>query len=185
METTVPTVSRKKLILLWGAIAGGAAVALSYIFKLIGMQSGGGGLLMTAIIAVGVGFCMAKAVKTHRDKNNNGYIPFGKAFSMAFVTGLWAAVITTVLSFAIIQIVGTDDYFKDIEEEQMEAIAKMEEDGASEEQIEMTEKFMSYAKNIPLILGMGFIINIIGSLIIGLIVAAIVKKEGAENTFAG
>jgi len=61
----------------------------------------------------------------------------------------------------------------------------MEEDGASEEQIEMTEKFMSYAKNIPLILGMGFIINIIGTLIIGLIVAAIVKKEGAENTFAG
>ncbi len=184
METTVATVSRRNLILKWGAIIGVSVYAISLVGRLVGLEGNtmwgiASFIVSTAIVAA----CMTMAVKTWRDRGLGGYISFNKAFSTSFLTGLVATGIICLLTIIVLQFMG-EKFAQEMEDRKMEQVAQLEESGADEETIEMTEKWFDVLTSLPVIIAMIVIMYTIGSVIMALIVGAITKKDN-PNVFPG
>ncbi len=118
---------------------------------------------------------MIWAVKDFRDKKSGGFISFGQAFRVGFYTGLFAGIITAIYTYL---------FFKYFDPELVnQMIIKAEEDLISnnpnmeDSQIEMA---MSYTRRFMQPAWMaffGFLWNAVVAAILGLIIAAIMKKE--------
>jgi len=115
------------------------------------------------------------SIVAFRDKQLDGFISYGKAFSSGFYTGLFASVIASVFTIIYVQYIDTEliaNILLIAEESMLEANPDM-----SNEQIDqalsMTEMFTS-----PIMMGvMGFIANLILSAILSLIIAIFAKQE--------
>ncbi len=115
------------------------------------------------------------SIVAFRDKQLDGFISYGKAFSSGFYTGLFASVIASVFTIIYVQYIDTEliaNILLIAEESMLEANPDM-----SNEQIDqalsMTEMFTS-----PIMMGvMGFIANLILSAILSLIIAIFAKRE--------
>ncbi len=110
------------------------------------------------------------SIVAFRDKQLDGFISYGKAFSAGFYTGLFASVIASIFTVIYVQYIDTELLVA--EESMLEANPDM-----SNEQIDqalsMTEMFTS-----PIMMGvMGFIANLILSAILSLIIAIFAKRE--------
>ena len=118
------------------------------------------------------------SIISFRDKQMGGYIEYGKAFSAGFYTGLFAAVITGIFTFFYIGYLDVgliDEIMLASEEAMLDQNSNM-----SDEQIDQalsyTEMFMS-----PLIMSvMGFISNVVVSVIFSLIIAIFAKRENNQ-----
>ena len=118
------------------------------------------------------------SIISFRDNQMGGYIEYGKAFSAGFYTGLFAAVITGIFTFIYIQYLDpglVDEIMLATEESMLEQNPNM-----SDEQIDQTlsytEMFMS-----PLVMSiMGFISNVVVSVIFSLIIAIFAKRENNQ-----
>ena len=120
------------------------------------------------------------SIKQWRDKALGGYINYGKAFVQALLTGLFATVLLTLVTFVSIS-VGFDDYQKELSIQKTEELAKLEDQGADENAIEITEKIFDLLLDPTVISAIIFVAFIIGSVIMALIVAAIYKKDDPNN----
>ena len=178
METNV-TVSRTKIVLMWGAILGLALFGMSFIDTLLKGATAWGitSFLLKVLIFVS---CMGMSIKQWRDKALGGYINYGKAFVQALLTGLFATVLLTLVTFVSIS-VGSDDYQKELSIQKTEELAKLEDQGADENAIEITEKIFDLLLDPTVISAIIFVAFIIGSVIMALIVAAIYKKDDPNN----
>ncbi len=124
-----------------------------------------------AIMAIG----LYMSIIAFRDKQLDGFISYGKAFSAGFYTGLFASVIASIFTIIYVQYIDTEliaNILLVAEESMLEANPDM-----SNEQIDqalsMTEMFTS-----PIMMGvMGFIANLILSAILSLIIAIFAKRE--------
>ncbi len=124
-----------------------------------------------AIMAIG----LYMSIIAFRDKQLDGFISYGKAFSAGFYTGLFASVIASIFTVIYVQYIDTEliaNILLIAEESMLEANPDM-----SNEQIDqalsMTEMFTS-----PIMMGvMGFIANLILSAILSLIIAIFAKRE--------
>jgi hypothetical protein len=123
---------------------------------------------------------MGMSIKQWRDKALGGYINYGKAFVQALLTGLFATVLLTLVTFVSIS-VGFDDYQKELSIQKTEELAKLEDQGADENAIEITEKIFDLLLDPTVISAIIFVAFIIGSVIMALIVAAIYKKDDPNN----
>jgi hypothetical protein len=115
-------------------------------------------------------------VKERRDKDLNGYITFGQAFSIGFLFFVLIGAIGMLTGFLMNEVIAPDmseDILRNMED-------KLLNRGMSEEQVEMTMRFQRKLQSSPL----REILTLIGSAIIGalfsLIVAAIFKKEDRQ-----
>lgn len=116
------------------------------------------------------------AIKTHRDQDLGGYITFGRAFGVAFLTGLVIAAIGLVWSFLYMQFVDPS-----ILETVAEATRQsMQDQGMSESDIEQAWGITSMFISAPAIALMGFIFTLFGTVIFGLIVAAVMRRNPPE-----
>ncbi len=116
------------------------------------------------------------AIKTHRDQDLGGYITFGRAFGVAFLTGLVMAVIGLVWSFLYLQLVDPS-----IQETIAEATRQsMRDQGMSESDIDQAWGITSMFISAPAIAIMGFIFTLLGTVITGLIVAAVMRRNPPE-----
>jgi hypothetical protein len=77
--------------------------------------------------------------------------------------------------------VGFDDYQKELSIQKTEELAKLEDQGADENAIEITEKIFDLLLDPTVISAIIFVAFIIGSVIMALIVAAIYKKDDPNN----
>ena len=178
MEINV-TVSRTKLVLMWGAILGLALFGMSYIDNLLKGVTAWSivSFILKVVLYIG---CMGMAIKQWRDKGLGGYIGYGKAFVQALLTGLFATVLLTLVTFVSIS-VGSDDYQKELSIQKTEELAKLEDQGADENTIEITEKIFDLLLDPIVISAIILFAFIIGSTIMALIVAAIYKKDDPNN----
>ena len=127
------------------------------------------GLISIASLGVYI-FFMLKAVNKHRDENLGGYITFGKAFGVAFLTGLIMAVIGSIFNFIYFQFIDAS-YLDNLLEFMYETL---ESSGAD------PEPMMGFYRNIYSPIGMlisGLISGVLVSALFGLIPAAIGQKK--------
>ena len=118
------------------------------------------------------------SIVSFRDKQLDGYIEYGKAFSAGFYTGLFASVLAGIFLYIYVQYIDLgmiDEILINAEESMLESNPDM-----SNEQIDqalsITETFTS-----PLMMGiMGFIMNLVVSTIFSLIIAIFAKRENNQ-----
>ncbi len=135
-------------------------------------NSSPGSIASSVINWVAIIVAMVLAVKTHRNEDLGGYITFGRAFGLAFLTGLVVAVIGLVWSFLFLQLV--DPSILDLIAEATRT--SMEERGMSQSEIDQAWGITKMFISAPAIAFFGFIFTLIGSVVASLIVAAAMKR---------
>lgn len=157
----------------WALILGLTEIFFSLILYLTNNSDNSSlGWIMYVIMGV-VSFM---AVKNFRDKELNGFISFGKGFSIGFQTIFYAGILTTIYTYI---------FFKYIDPAMIDhmlqlAETRMIEKGMPDDQIEAGLKYSKMFMT-P---GMMAIWGLVGSTIVGaivsLIIAAICRKENKE-----
>src|SRR5690606_3741299 len=113
--------------------------------------------------------CIFLAVKDHRDRELGGYITYGRGLGAGVLTALFAGLLLSIFIYLFYGVIdpGAMDELKRIQEEQMY------KNGMSDEQIEMSLKFVSpgfmAGMALPMVTFMGFIFS--------LIIAAFLKRN--------
>lgn len=178
-QTTAPTLL--SIAMKWGAIWGLTAIILTVISPML-MEVAGGmilGLLMFLLILALIFFFQYKAIHEFRSFQPDGYLTFGKAFKVAFITSLIAVAITTL--YTVINYTFITDIATESQQMMDQQIKMLKEQGAGEAQIkktlEMSKKFTSLSSKLITT----FVFGLIFDTIIGLITAAILKKSPAND----
>jgi len=176
------SVSNRQLAIRYGAIWGGISILLTLIGYLTNtdpaMSTTGPIKWVYSLASFGVAiWAIAAAIKIDRDQQLGGYISLGRCVGLGALIGLIAGAIGAVFSFLYMTVINPG--FADQMKESM--VATYEEQGLSEEQIDMALS-MASAFTSPAMMA---VFQVIGGaffgLIIGLIAGAIMKKERPYN----
>ena len=168
---TAPEVSLGKNALIYGLILGAITVVYSIILWLFGQTTNKALGYVNLIFSAGV---MFYATKEYRDKQLDGYMMYGTAFTSNFLIGLYSCIIGAVYTFFLYQFIdpGLINTMKDVTEAAMQKNPSL-----SQEQIEQamatTSKFMTPG----IITVFAFIFGAIFSAILALLVSIFHKKE--------
>ena len=168
-------------VLRYGLIGGLVFIVWALIGILTGISSPGGGFAMIGLnmvinLVLYVGL-MVVAIRFHRDKELGGYISFGRAFGVAFLTALIAGLLSVVFSFIYMNYIDPEYLNSTVKE--MEGM--YERLGMNEEQIEAAMEQAAKSLTPSRMLTQGLIGQVIMSGIVGAIVAAIMKKNRPET----
>jgi hypothetical protein len=111
----------------------------------------------------------------YRDNYLKGFIPYGTSFSVGFLTGLFAAIFSAVLTFIFMTFVG-DEYTAVILEKAEESMINSRPD-ITEEELARAMKFTRQFMNPVMMAVFSLLANILFGVIFALIVSIFVKKE--------
>lgn len=175
----------KKIVLIFGAIAGLIEVAMFFITMplmangTIAFENGEVIGYSTMIIALSMIFF---GVKSFRDNHNEGKITFGKAFQVGIFIALLAGVIYALGWEAYLATGTGPDQF--MEQYTNQYVAQMENEGASRAEIdEMKSEMLSMSemyKNPVIRFGMTLMEILPVGLVITLITATVVRRSAAK-----
>lgn len=121
---------------------------------------------ITIVVIVG-------SVYMFKMKENDGYLNVSEGIIQALRTGLFYGVLGSILAIVYIKVINPD-FMNGIMEQQ---IAKMEEQGLDENQIEQAMKFANIFTSPLLMFAFGILGQAFQSVIIGLITSLVIKKE--------
>jgi ABC-type uncharacterized transport system permease subunit len=159
----------------YGSIAGLACFGLFILFSMIGLNPFNGWNVLIAVIPF---FFIFLGIKTFRDKENSGYLNFGTGFRVSLFITFFYSSLFAILVFMYLQFVNSDLVIetKNITMENME---KLESTLSSE----MYDKMIEGVENMSAgqIAWGRYWNNLIWGVIIGLILAGILKKD--KNIF--
>jgi hypothetical protein len=160
-----------KPVLIYGAILGFISILLSVIFYVTDLMMASWvqwvNLLFTI---VALSWCMV----AYRNEYLGGYASFGKIFVMALVSGIFAIILSSIFSFILFEVIDPDliDKMKLAAEERVINNPRVPE-SMQEEMIERVTRNMERGR----MMIMGLIGGTVMYAILGLIIAAFVKKE--------
>jgi len=165
-HSTQPRISPVKTAIKWGLIAGAAMIILSMITYYAGMtQNTTLQWLSYLLLALGVFL----GTREHRDRDLGGFISYGRGLGTGVLVSLFSGLLLTVFILLFYGVIDTGalDELKRVQED------AMYERGMSDEQIEMSMKFVTPGMmalfTLPTMTFFG--------LIISLVVAAILKRN--------
>lgn len=149
----------------YGAYAGIASIAYSLVAMTLGVHEN----TLVGILGVAVPIIfMALGVFTYR-RANEGSASFGQAYLVCIMVALLTAVIASIFTYVYFSLINPEFYEATIEQ----AVLRMEEKGTPDEAIETAKRFMTPGYSAVF----GFLGNLFILGIIGLIVAAILRKS--------
>jgi magnesium-transporting ATPase (P-type) len=135
----------------------------------------GGAIGMLIGIAVTF-FILFMAMKEYRDKEQGGFITFGKAFKTGFLTSLFTILLAAVFTYVFLTVF--IDYDTYLGEQMDNGIADMKKRGMSDEEIQKAMKSIpEFFSSKTFFLAVFVIWGLIFYTIISLITAAIVKRN--------
>lgn len=177
------TIPYRQVVLRYGGLAALVLIVLNLLFTLTGFvdlsKQGGASNWIANIITWGViAAFISMAMIKHRDQDLGGYISYGRAFMVGFMTTLVVALITVIWSyiyFALIdpEMLGT---VLDASREQM-----MEQQNMDEAQVDQAMGYMSWMFTPGMFAVWAGIGTAFFGLIISLIAAAVIKKDIPAN----
>jgi hypothetical protein len=174
-QTEVTPVSTRSVGIRYGLFGGVAGIVLFLALTLSGLMAGGSwnwiGYVITAVL-------IFLAHKNYKE-SGDGFMSYGQGIGIAFWYGLISSLVSSVFMYIYIKFVD-DTFMQSIMDVQM---AKMEEQGMSDDQIEQAMKFSSMFMNPESMLLFGLIGGIVGAIIIALIVTIFTQKKSAETNF--
>ena len=169
MEETITTGQIGKK---YGLIYGLVGLLAAIVPMLLEVQSGML-IVVPTIIAIVI---YVLADKEFREANG-GYMSFGEGFRINITAAVIAGVIRSLGNYVYVKFI--DPGYQ--ERARQLAIDKLREQGMNEEQIEQAMRFGGGGMNQELAIVMGIIWAVLGALVVGSIVAAILKKRGRRN----
>ena len=161
----------------FGLLNGGLAILWSLLMYITGLNRNSNAQWISILqLAIPIAM-MAMAVNEYKRTTGNGWITFGKAFNQSFMVGLIGGVIGTAFYFLYISFI--DPTFLDFQmEQQME---KMVERGMNDELIEQSMKQVAFFMKPAMQCVFGLLFVLIASALLGLLVAAVLKKPNPEE----
>lgn len=177
--STLPNASYRPVAMRYGAIWGGVSIVLTLLGFLTNTDPSMPNTSTSIKIIYGlIGFgvsiwAVVMAIRHHRDRDLGGHITLGRAVMVGLMTGLVAGLIGGVFMLLYTSVInpGYSDTIRDM------TSAQMEEQGMSEEQIEMAGGFTGWMFN-PVFMFLSQVLGgAVAGIIIGLIAGAIMKRE--------
>ncbi len=160
-----------KPALIYGAIVGFVGILLGVIFYIMDLATANWTSYLSMVVGIAV---LAYCLVAYRKEYLGGFAKFGQIFVMALVIGIISSIITTIYSYVLYTFIDPEliDKIKLVAEEKMMNNPRIPENMLDD----MIERM---AKNFEpkRMLTMGLIFGIVGNAIIGLILAAFIKKE--------
>lgn len=151
----------------------------------------GAGLIIFSLILFIAGVYMNKAVSSisylvliagmvygtldFRKTYANGFLSYGKAFSVCFKIGLFASLVAAVYAFIFAQFI-YPGYIGELLEQSREQVLKSNPE-MGDEQLEIAMEWTAKFTTPVMLMVLGFIMNTIGSAVIALLAALFLKKE--------
>ncbi len=177
-----PKVSYRSIALRYGLIGSLISIALGLVLYVAGLvdfaDNNSPGSIASTVLNIAITIAVfVLAVKQHRDQDLGGFITFGRAFGVAFLTGLVMAVIGTIWTFLFVQVIDPTI----LETVADSARNDMLEQGMDDSQIEEAWPMVSMFISGPAMAFFAFLFSVIGSVIFGLIVAAVMQKKRPES----
>ena len=161
-----------KPALIYGAILGFVSVFISLVFYFIGMAT----VNWTNYVNMFVGLVLLVYLMIqYRNVHLGGYASFGQIFVMVLVaSGIIATIISVLYTYVLFTFIdpGLVDQFRIVAEERIMSNSRIPE-SMYDDLLEKMEKRMQVGNMIR----MGLILGPVVNAIIGLIVAAFIKKE--------
>lgn len=173
MEESKPVFTKPsagKAALSYGLILGAVLVVLHLILFLLDIQEGTTGFIITLVVII-AGITMATL--DYRNKKWNGFISYGKAVKIGFVTMLFAAIIVAVYTFVYHSYINPAD-IRDAKIEATQQIYNLGLEPEAEAQALKMQEFI----HTPPVYALATILSyaLIG-IIISLIISIFIKKE--------
>jgi len=147
---------------------------ISYVLGIERMENGNLITLISIVIPIS---CIYLGIKEKRDKENNGFITYSKAFNLGLSITAVAIVISTVFTYFHIKYINTGL----IEFVKNKQYIKMQEQGMDELAI---EQGLSFSEPFMTPIGFtltSFVMSFLVGIIISLIVAAILKRPDPQE----
>ena len=157
--------------LTYGAILGFVSILLGVIFYVMNLYTANWTQWVSLLVSIGV---LVYCLKAYRNEHLGGYARYGQLFVMALVIGIISSIITTIYSYVLYTVIDPEliDKIRLVAEEKMMDNPRIPENMLDD----MIERM---AKNFEpkRMLTMGLIVGVVVNAIIGLILAAFIKKE--------
>jgi len=168
MEKKLPSAGKSALY--YGLVLGVALVVLSLILYLVDQQKEVAGIVIGTLALV-VGIVLVQL--DFRNKKSGGFITYGKAVKIAFLTMIFTGIIVAVYTFVYHSYINTNDLLE-TRNEQIQGIYNRGLDAATEEQ---SIKWIEMSTT-PLVSALGALISypLLG-LIVSLISSIFIKKD--------
>ena len=171
----------------WALISSAIGIVLQLIFYLVGWMDPAtmaeNGLLsaLVGLVAIAVSAVITYlGLKAYRDTDNRGWLTLGQAVKWALYFGLVAGVIGAIWALIYNNFIVGDA----LAEAQQSAINQMEEQGASEEELEMMQTVTGAVQNPFVTFFSALIGSVILSIIIGLVAGLILRTQGPRDQYA-
>ena len=161
-----------KPFLKYGLIVAATGILISMITYVAGLDKTDAGQYIGYINVLIMIVAMVLAIKERRDKELGGFIEFGQAFGTAALTAVIASAISSVYTYIYMALINPSFHDYLIQKQQ----AKMEEQGKTQEQIDMALPYIEKFTTPGMISLFAFLGGIVMGVIIALIIAAIMKK---------
>lgn len=169
MEEQNEKVTVRQVAIKWGLILGIISIVVFLAIYFAGFMGESWAGWISPIIAVVIIYLAHNEFK----EQGNGYMSYGQGLGLGTLTTVVSGVVSSVFSYVYVKFINPE-YLQEILDISM---AKMEEQGQSQEQIDaamgMMEKFMS-----PEIT---FVFGLIGAVFIGFIISLIVSAITKNN----
>ena len=160
-----------KPALTYGAILGFVSILLGVIFYVMNLYAANWTQWVSLLVSIGV---LVYCLMAYRNEHLGGYARYGQLFLMALVIGIISSIISTIYSYVLFTIIDPEliDKIRLVAEEKMMNNPRIPENMLDD----MIERM---AKNFEpkRMLAMTFFGGIVMNAIIGLILAAFIKKE--------
>ena len=170
MEEQVKTPFLKPA-LIYGAILGGAGVLLGLIFYFLDLSTANWTQWINLVVGIAV---MVYCLVAYRNEYRGGFASYGQIFKMALVISIIAAIIGAIYTYLLFVVLDPDlvEKMKIVAEERIMNNPRIPE-SFYDQAMERVERNMAPKRLIINSLIFGTLLNVI----LGLIVAAFVKKE--------
>ena len=160
-----------KPALIYGAILGFVGILLGVIFYIMDLVTANWSSYLSIVVGIAV---LAYCLVAYRKEYLGGFATFGQIFVMALVIGIISSIITTIYSYVLYTVIDPEliDKIRLVAEEKMMNNPRIPENMLDD----MIERM---AKNFEpkRMLTMALIVGVVVNAIIGLILAAFIKKE--------
>ncbi len=154
-------------------------ILIPVIVYLAGMdqQNNSLGYISYILLFFGLGF----SILQYRNTYSNGYIELGKAFSVGFITGFVAAIITGIFMYFFFEYIATDALV--IDEDMMVKKMLEQQPNLTDDQIEMSLTWGKKLMTPPWVAVMSIFMYTLFSAFFALIAALFTKKKNPDEEF--
>lgn len=160
-----------KPALIYGAIVGFVGILLGVIFYVMDLATANWTQYVTMVIGIVV---LAYCLVAYRKEYLGGFATFGQIFLMALLIGVVSTILSTIYSYFLFNVIDTEliDKIRLVAEERIMNNPKIPESMVDDIIERMAKNFEPKR-----MLTMGLIVGIIVNAVLGLILAAFIKKE--------